>query len=557
MAEFAGLPILYKYYNQPRNGNFYYDAGQADLYTIFNASNEQEVLEHAKPVCKSFGKVFDISLNQVLANMSVSPRDNQGFSTQISLVCDYTNDANNWQRHLSFSPNGLLSIPLYDWGNWFDTNDAYFYMYAVALYASADDTDLIGFKVCILVEFRTLNSVGGNTCISVSNEYLRARHSQFDVTIPDITDEDMGETSEQDGYGQGGTTPAFNHSSDIISIPDMPAVSTSSVGFIHLYKVDRSSLATLSQYLFPDIMTELQNIIAQLPVALSDLPNVLVPMLRAFASIFAYRDSVQYIIDLHAIPVPPSVSGSDYIKVGALSTDITAPVITSDYVDIDCGALSISEQFQNFLDYMVACKLFLPFIGFIDIKPELWNGGTIGVKYRFNVIDGSFMCYVSSTSGKSNLTNTVIGQYGGSACLHLPMVAAEYGAIIGGIVQGAMAVDKVSGAGSASQMASAEAGLASALMNFNANPPMQQSNGYNASAGFMGGRTPYLMIEYPVPQLSAKYRHEKGLPLNVSMPLNKIHGYTEIDANIDLSGINAPVDIIDEIRSALSSGTIF
>ena len=133
-------------------------------------------------------------------------------------------------------------------------------------------------------------------------------------------------------------------------------------------------------------MTELQNNIAQLPVALADLPNVLVPMLRAFASIFAYRDSVQYIIDLHAIPVPPSVSGSDYIKVGALSTDISAPVITSDYVDIDCGALSISEQFQNFLDYMVSCKLFLPFIGFIDIKPELWNGGTIGVKYRFNVI---------------------------------------------------------------------------------------------------------------------------------------------------------------------------
>lgn len=388
-------------------------------------------------------------------------------------------------------------------------------------------------------------------------ETLEANGDQFlFVDENDFNDEDYGDESTGDGYGQNGTHPAFNHSSDIIGLPPIPSVSTSSVGFIHLYNVTQNQLDALSDYLFPDVLQDIADIMAQLPVALNDLPNVLVPILRAFASIFAYRDSVQYIIDLHAIPCAPSVGGSDYIKVGALSTDISAGVISSDYVEVDCGALSIPEQFQNFLDYMVSCKIYMPFVGFVDIKPELWNGGTIGLKYRFNVIDGSFMAYLVATSGKSRLTNTVIGQYGGSACLHLPMVAAEYGAIIGGIVQGAMSVDKVAGAG-ASQMASAEAGLASALMNFNVNPPMQQSNGYNASAGFLGGRTPYLMIEYPVPQFSARYTHEKGLPLNVTMAFKDLRGYTEIDESVDLSGIQAPIDIIDEIRSALASGTIF
>lgn len=484
--------------------------------------------------------------------------DRTTFETYFS---DYTENATYKLANLYIKPNiplqllgGNTGVPYYEWLTPWHTRG---YMLGVPVYSnnSRETLTAVYLPLAYLTDDNPPEEHGGRGGFCTVNINYFKNHG-FNVIITK-SDDDFGEESQPDGYGQDGEKPAFDHSSDIIGVPNMPSVSTSSVGFIHLYSVTQNSLAGLSDYLFPDVMKDLADIVAQLPVALADLPNVLVPILRAFASIFAYRDSVQYIIDLHAIPVPPSVGASDYIKVGALSTDITAGVITSDYVDIDCGALSIRENFKNFLDYMVSCKLFLPFVGFIDIKPELWNGGTISVKYRFNVIDGSFMAFVSSTSGKSNLTNTVVGQYGGSACLHLPMVAAEYGAIIGGIVQGAMAVDKAGGASSASQMASAEAGLASALMNFNLNVPMQQSNGYNASASYMGGRTPYLMIEYPVPQFSSTYTHEKGLPLNVNVAFSSLHGYTEIDAGVDLSGIQAPVDIIDEIRNALVSGTIF
>ena len=555
MAFIKGLgaiPIIASFYNRSLHSRN--DVVQRNIISLWEWGNTVNMDDYNSILAGALGLPRYASLGQTLVQIPIESTSITHPNTNLTL---YASDGQSgiYSYRIGMQANSALN---------FGGNDRVLTIgeraciVACAVYGDALGADLLGYEWHVFGETGDGKAVhkpaGDNQCAFINIKAL----DDLGYTITVVShDDNYGDESTESGYGQSGTTPAFDHSSDVIGLPTMPAVSTSSVGFIHLYSVTQATLTNLSDYLFPDIMQDLADIMQQLPVALADLPNVLVPILRAFASIFAYRDSVQYIIDLHAIPAPPTIGGNDYIKIGALSTDISAGVISSDYIDVDCGSLSIAENFQNFLDYMTSCKIFLPFIGFVDIKPELWNGGTIGVKYRFNVVDGSFMCFLFSTSGKSKLSNTIIGQYGGSACIHLPMVAAEYGAIIGGIVQGAMAVDKVSGAGSASQMASAEAGLASALMNFNANPPMQQSNGYNASASFMGGRTPYLMIEYPVPQFSKTYTHEKGLPLNVNMSFSSLRGYTEIDPNVDLSGINAPVDIIDEIRSALSSGTIF
>ena len=53
--------------------------------------------------------------------------------------------------------------------------------------------------------------------------------------------------------------------------------------------------------------------------------------------------------------------------------------------------------------------------------------------------------------------------------------------------------------------------------------------------------------------MSASYPHSEGFPLNVSLPVSACSGYTEIE-DIDLTGINATQDEIDELRSILTSG---
>ena len=363
--------------------------------------------------------------------------------------------------------------------------------------------------------------------------YLR---DNFNLTVTTVNyDPDYGEPSEPDGYGQSSTAPAFDHSSDVITIPDAPTVSTSAVGFMNVHVVSAGALATLGQYLFPTL------------TSITDIESAL----RNMVGLFYGRDSIQYIVDLHAIPVTPATVGSKYIKLGSIETDISQPYTTTDYVDYDCGSVSIPENFCNFVDYIgTTCKLFLPFVGFVTISPEYWNGGTLSVKYRFNVIDGSFMAYVRSTSSKSQLANSLIGQYGGCACLHLPVVARSYGSLVSGIVSGSMSTTP----NKSGYNVGTDAGALSA---YNFQGDMQQSNNYNCSTAFLGGRTPYLIIEREVPSFSTLYNKDKGLPLNVALPLSGVHGFTVIE-DIDLSGITGATDNeLDELRRLLSEGVYF
>ena len=403
------------------------------------------------------------------------------------------------------------------------------YAFAIAV---KDSQNQNGYLLCIatVADGATGQQVQDLHYVSICPDILKELHN-FDISEEEI-DPDYGPGSEPAGYNN----PAFDHTSDTIGIPDAPSVSTSSVGFMHVYKVASGALATLGQYLFPSA----QNI--------TDVESAL----RAIAGIFAYRDSVQYIVDLHAIPVSPSVGNSDYIKIGSLTTDISQPIVPSDYVDFDCGSISIPEQYSNFVDYIgTRCKLFLPFVGFVEIAPEYWNGGILSVKYRFNVIDGSFMAYVRATSSKSQLSSSLIGQYGGSACLHLPVIANSYGALASGLVGGSMQI----AAGAATGNIGAVATGALTASNFQGN--MSQSNNYNASTSFLGGRRPYLLIEREVPCFSTQYTHDKGLPLNVSVSLSSVHGFTVIE-DIDLSGITgATENELAELRQLLKEGVYF
>ena len=443
----------------------------------------------------------------------------------------YVNDTADGTNYIYNGANYNAAIP--------DPNQPFLKNIAFAVEVVDEDHDLHGYAIFLGSE----NSFDGGSSFSYNvgqasyifiQEKLDAADMQM-LYITDFDEDDYGPESGPDGYGQN-TQPAFDHTSDTIGIPDAPSVSTSSVGFMHVYKVASGALATLGQYLFPSATN------------ITDIESAL----RALAGIFAYRDSVQYIVDLHAIPVAPTVGTSDYIKIGSLSTDISQPIVPSDYVDFDCGSISIPEQYCNFVDYIgTRCKLFLPFVGFVEIAPEYWNGGTLSVKYRFNVIDGSFMAYVSATSSKSRLSGSLIGQYGGSACLHLPVIANSYGALASGLVGGSMQI----AAGAATGNIGAVATGALTASNFQGN--MSQSNNYNASTSFLGGRRPYLLIEREVPCFSGLYNKDKGLPCNVAVSLANVHGFTVIE-DIDLSGITgATENEIAELRQLLKEGVYF
>lgn len=357
----------------------------------------------------------------------------------------------------------------------------------------------------------------------------------------------FGPESEEDGYGYNYNYGTFDDTSDQIDYPAKPRCGILAPGIINAYKTTTDGLAMLGEALFPDL--------TQPPDVLTALVNI--------ASAMWNGKLIDYVLDAHIIPVDPAAPALKDITCGGhplLHPTVQQPyrayAVAEDYCDFDCGSLSIPEYWKNFLDFRCKSKLFLPFIGFVNIAPEYWNGGTLSVKYRFNIVDGSFMAYVKSTSGKSNLNSTVIGQYSGSACVHIPVNSRDYSAVISGIMAagGSMAVGAAGGLAAGAYAHVGSKLISGAANAANQKPTFEQSNSYNGSGALLSERCPYLVIERPAAQFSSKYTKEIGLPLNKAYTLSSVTGYTVCaEPNIDFA---CSQEEAAEIVKLLTSGVI-
>lgn len=342
---------------------------------------------------------------------------------------------------------------------------------------------------------------------------------------------EFGPAAEPAGYTGKAT---FDDHSDRVEFPTDPA-SVISLGFINVYKCDVNSLSQLGETIFPDIAAAVD-----VPDAISKLSD----------AIWNSR-LIDYVISVHVVPGNVTGGALEAIKVGTRTLQgIMGRPISSEYFEVDFQSIHTDDIFENYADLNCTCKLFLPFYGYISLPPEAWNGGDIHVKYKFNVIDGSFMAYVESTSGYSKL-NSVIGQYGGTACVHIPTTGANYASMFSTLIGAGTQVAASAANGNA-------VGAASSLLNVAANMGagggIEGSGNYNASSSFMSMRKPFLLLELPVPQFSSRFEREHGLPSYVSMSLATLTGFVQCDKpEITFSCTDEEAE---EIRKLLKEGVI-
>ena len=349
--------------------------------------------------------------------------------------------------------------------------------------------------------------------------------------------------------GRPGKEPTFDNSSDLIPLPTKPTLSALSAQFLHAYVVTEQSLQYIGDALFPQPVFQQPDLIT----AMGEL-----------AQIIFFNKQVDYMLDLLILPinvphgdwVPLNVGGRQLSTViGGTTVWINGQPATECYVDFSCSSLSIDEYWVNFLDFTgTKIKLFLPYIGYVDIQPEYVIGGTLYVDYRFNIFDGSFMCYVRSDSGYSELEESMIGQYSGVAAIHIPLQSKDYSDKISGLISAIGTV--AAGAASGGIGAAAGAGAASNMGNtIIQKPGSTHANGYNASSSFLSGRYPYLIIERQWSQFSQKYPEEVGLPSNTMQRLGDLSGLVICpDAHLDV--IPASKEMKEKISNLLADGII-
>lgn len=261
-------------------------------------------------------------------------------------------------------------------------------------------------------------------------------------------------------------------------------------------------------------------------------------------------DPFDVIIGLHIVPVPLSGSYST-LKLGNMTTELVFKKVSNQFYEKSFGGMKIDEIWGAYLDYMCRIKIFLPFIGFVSVSPDDVFGHLLSVKYIVDAVTGGCVAFIRRD-------NECIATYGGNCAYQIPLTGANYsavtGAIMGAVVTGIGVVAGVATGGLAAPLAAA-AVAGTAVNTATAKPEYERSGALTGNIGYMGMRTPYLLIYAPNQCVPENQNAIKGYPSYITRTLGSLSGYTEVDT-IHLDGITATQAEKDDIMSRLKAGVI-
>lgn len=415
-----------------------------------------------------------------------------------------------WAAYKTLTVYGIFTIIMY--------NDTRYLIAGLGENLSIDDVGIRGAWQCFMYPWDDFeNSVG---------------------TIPEYDDmsPEFGPGAKpKGGYNEKSHKKGtFDDHSDQIVPTDMPLEGVSTSGFINVYKCNRKALENLGGHLFPA------------PVSF-DLYEVI-----------RNRYDMDYVLSCKLVPLIPESTGYPgiTIKVGYHSFDCSddggnVRTVDSDYIEKDLGSVGYLEYWGNFLDYAgTTAQLFLPFLGFVPIEPEFWNGGgRIHLIFRMNCITGDFVYMIRSTSGMSELNDSLVAQYGGNCSVEIPVTGVQAGQAAMKYFEGGLTMGLGAFVGDAGGVANGVQQLCGLR------PDVPKSGGIAGAAGFFGHRRPFLLIKRQDSQFSEKFPDEVGLPLYAQMRLGDCHGLT-IAKDAHLDTIPADVEVKERINQMLNEGII-
>lgn len=364
--------------------------------------------------------------------------------------------------------------------------------------------------------------------------------NQLETPIQDDPNSDpySGDTSTggQSSTGGGHYTPSptgtYSPLSDPNPVPSLPSLSASDTGFITLFNPTSAQLKNLANYMWGSLFD-----------------------VDTWKKIFA--DPMDCILGLAIVPVNVPSSGTDTVKVGNISTGISMNKANTQFIEVDCGTLSITEYWNAYLDYSPYTKLniFLPYIGSHELNIDDIQVNTVGVKYHIDILSGACVAYI--TAG-----GNVIAQYSGQCAISIPITSKDFTQTIialGTLVAGGVAGIATGGL-SAPITAASVAGGVTAAANTAANvatskPSISKSGNMGGSNGLMGVQTPYLFITRPKQCAPKNQNRYTGYPSYITERMGNLSGFTQIQ-EIRLDGISCTDEERNEIMSLLRNGVI-
>ena len=354
----------------------------------------------------------------------------------------------------------------------------------------------------------------------------------YAIDLNDILDDFdeviVGEEEDDDPYNDpdaGGGGDFDDGSSDDIDIPSLPTISAADTGFVTLFNPNAGQLKNLANYLWSNLFD-----------------------LDTFKKLFA--DPMSAILGLSILPVAIPSSGSRAVSVGNISTGVTMPVASQQFLEIDCGSVTLKrEKPGTYLDFSPYTRvdLYLPFIGTHPLDVDEVMGKTITVKYHVDILSGACTAFVKVGS-------SVLYQFIGSCAISIPINGNDWTNAINGVMNIAGSIGSMVLTGGAT--APMAAGSIASTVTNNLKPSVEKSGSVSGAGGLMGVKRPYLIISRPNRNVAKNQNKYIGYPTFKTMKMRELSGYNSV-MDVHLDNIPATQDEIDEIRTLLKQGVIF
>lgn len=323
-----------------------------------------------------------------------------------------------------------------------------------------------------------------------------------------------------DKQGGGGD---FDSHSDPIQIPALPSISASDVGLITMYSPTSAQLEAFSDYLWS-----------------TDFD------LEQFKKLFA--DPMEAIISLSIMPITPA-GNLEYAKMGLITTPVQMTKMSTQYYEVDCGEMDITEFYGSALDYspMTKFQIYLPYCGIHQLSADDITKKKLRVTYHIDALTGDCVCFLK-------VGDSVLYTFTGNVATQVPVSSTNASTIF---LSTAMRTAPSMASGiNGSSMSSMSGTFGQGVMDvMTTKPSVNRSGGISGAIGLMSVQRPYLIKEIPRQNMASDAYKIMGYPSNISGKLSEFKGYTVVD-DIHIEGINATKQEIDEIYSILRGGYI-
>lgn len=403
----------------------------------------------------------------------------------------------------------------------------------VGKYLLFSDYDLTADTICCTCAYSTARQNytlygGGKIGTYDTSTYTQAQQIQM---FKDLLNLAPGPDPYGDPYTEGGGSTSvgggtgnFDSSSEAVPVPSLPTLSASEAGFITLFNPSVTNLSDLSRYMWVNPLFDMAN----------------------WKKIFA--DPMDAILGLSIVPVTVPTSGSANVNIGNITTSIVMPLVSSQYVTVDCGSIQVNEFWGGYLDYAPYTKLeiYLPYCGIHPLNIDDIMGKTIQVVYHIDILSGGCCAFIKSG-------DAILYSFAGQCCANIPITNENWTRLINGVLSSAIAIGSMMASDGATAPHAAPQ-LASAVTN-DLKPTVERSGAMSGTTGILAYQKPYLIFTRPRQAVPANQNKFLGYPSYITATISDLRGFTEFES-VHLDHIGCTDAELTELENLLKAGVI-